>query len=193
MDNNQRFPLQPPSHHHPGFTWGKVRVDPSATIAPGVVLQATNNSSIIIEAGVCIGLGVVITAYKGQIILNQGVVLGAGVLVIGAMEIGADTCIGRASTILNTSIPSEQAIAAYSVVGDQSRPPEDSQGNPNINGGKTQSNNESSPGQDPTRSSKSETAPPSQTRGIDSKSPVIGQVYVNELLLTIFPHHQHQQ
>lgn len=187
MDNNQRFPLQPPSHHHPGFIWGEVKVDPSAAIAPGVVLQATDNSSIIIEAGVSIGLGVVITAYKGRIILKQGVVLGAGVLLIGTVEIGEDTCIGRASTILNMSIPSEQAIAPYSVMGDQSRSSAGQQGNPDINGSKAQTNKGSSPDQHPTRSPKS---PPSSspTDQANSQSPVIGQVYVNELLLTIFPH-----
>ena len=41
---------------------GNVSIDPSAAIAPGVLLQAEENSRITIGAGVCIGAGTIVHA-----------------------------------------------------------------------------------------------------------------------------------
>ncbi|NJN75977.1 MAG: carbon dioxide concentrating mechanism protein [Synechococcaceae cyanobacterium RL_1_2] len=190
MDNSQRFPLQPLSHH-PALICGEVRMDPTVVIGSGVILQATTDSSITIEAGVCIGVGVVITAHQGQVMIKQGVVLGAGTLIIGIVDIGEETCIGRASTIINTSIPREQVIAPFTVVGDRSRQinqaSRDRHDTPNpIPDHQGVSGNPEPLNENLNQSTTRSSSFPVENQGKTKKSPVIGQVYVNELLLTIF-------
>lgn len=100
---------------------GEVTIDPSAAIAPGVMLQADPNSQIIIAAGVCIGMGAVLHARDGILEIEAGATIGAGVLLVGRGKIGANACIGSATTILNCSIAPEQVVAPNSLLGDSSR------------------------------------------------------------------------
>jgi len=100
---------------------GNVTIHPQAAIAAGVVIQAAEDSQVIIEAGACIGVGVVIKAYHGTIVIEQGAVLGARVLIIGQGRIGNHACVGAATTIFNSSVESMLVINAYSVLGDFSR------------------------------------------------------------------------
>lgn len=100
---------------------GEVTIDPSAAIAPGVMLQADPNSQIIIAAGVCIGMGTVLHARDGILEIEAGATIGAGVLLVGRGKIGANACIGSATTILNCEIAPEQVIAPNSLLGDSSR------------------------------------------------------------------------
>ncbi|HCF28910.1 MAG TPA: transferase [Cyanobacteria bacterium UBA11049] len=100
---------------------GEVTIDPSAAIAPGVMLQADPNSQIIIAAGACIGMGTVLHARNGILEIEAGATIGAGVLLIGRGKIGANACIGSATTILNCSIAPEQVVAPNSLLGDTSR------------------------------------------------------------------------
>lgn len=100
---------------------GEVTIDPSAAIAPGVMLQADPNSQIIIAAGVCIGMGSVLHARDGILEIEAGATIGAGVLLVGRGKIGANACIGSATTILNCEIAPEQVIAPNSLLGDSSR------------------------------------------------------------------------
>lgn len=114
----------PPLHptcNFDSYISGEVMIDPSAAIAPGVLLQASPNSQIIIGAGVCIGMGSIIHAYEGTIEVEVGAILGAGVLLIGKGKIGANACIGSTTTILNRSIEPQHLVAAGSVIGDESR------------------------------------------------------------------------
>jgi carbon dioxide concentrating mechanism protein CcmN len=60
-------------------TEGEVSIDPSATIASGVILRAATDSKIIIGAGVCIGIGSILTASQGILEVEAGANLGAGV------------------------------------------------------------------------------------------------------------------
>lgn len=113
-------PLYPISNLN-SYISGEVMVDPSAAIAPGVLLQADPNSQIIIGAGVCIGMGAVLHAHDGILEIQAGANLGAGVLVVGKGKIGANACIGSATTILNHSIESGQVVASGSLIGDTSR------------------------------------------------------------------------
>jgi len=113
-------PLYPISNLN-SYISGEVMVDPSAAIAPGVLLQADPNSQIIIGAGVCIGMGAVLHAHDGILEIQAGANLGAGVLVVGKGKIGANACIGSATTILNHSIESGQVVVSGSVIGDSSR------------------------------------------------------------------------
>lgn len=100
---------------------GDVKIDPTAEIAMGVILIATPNSKIAIEAGVCIGMGAILQAHGGTITIKSGAILGAGVLVVGKATIGTNACIGAATTIYNASIEPLQIVPAGSVIGDESR------------------------------------------------------------------------
>lgn len=114
----------PPLHptcNFDSYISGKVMIDPSAAIAPGVLLQASPNSQIIIGAGVCIGMGSILNAHEGTLEVEAGANLGAGVLLVGKGKIGANACIGSMTTILNRSIEARQVVAAGSVIGDESR------------------------------------------------------------------------
>lgn len=100
---------------------GEVTIDPDAAIAIGVMLLAAPNSRIIISAGVCIGMGSVLHAHDGILEIEAGAIIGAGVLVVGGGKIGANACIGSATTILNCSIERGQIVAPGSLLGDTSR------------------------------------------------------------------------
>ncbi len=100
---------------------GDVEIHPTASIAPGVILKAAPNSRIVIGADVCLGMGVIISAYNGSIEIDAGVTLGSGVLIIGSSKIGANACIGTTTTIFNASIASMTVINPGSIIGDNSR------------------------------------------------------------------------
>lgn len=111
----------PTTGHTQVYVSGDVMIDETATIAPGVILQATANSRIIIRAGVCIGMGTVITASDGSIEVGEGAILGAGVLLVGYGKIGDRACIGTASTLINTTIGKGELVTPGSLLGDSSR------------------------------------------------------------------------
>ena len=100
---------------------GEVNIHPSAAIAPGVILQAAANSKIIIGPGVCIGIGSILQVNEGILEIEAGASLGAGFLMVGQGKIGANACIGAATTIFNCSVAAEQVIASGSILGDSSR------------------------------------------------------------------------
>lgn len=113
-------PLHPPVNPEI-YVRGDVTIHPSAAIAPGVIIQAESNSRIIINAGVCIGMGSVLHAYQGSLEIQEGVNLGAGVLVVGEVTIGANACIGSSSTLFNCLVEAGQLIPSGSLWGDSSR------------------------------------------------------------------------
>jgi carbon dioxide concentrating mechanism protein CcmN len=100
---------------------GDVTIHPNAAIAPGVLLQAAPGSSIIVAAGACIGMGVVLHAYEGTIEIQDGASIGAGVLIVGAGTIGAGACIGSLSTLLDTTVDEKVIVPSGSILGDRSR------------------------------------------------------------------------
>ena len=100
---------------------GDVVVDEGAAIAPGVILRADPDSRISIATGACIGMGVIIHAREGTLEVGAGVILGAGVLIVGSGAIGANACIGAATTIINPCIDKMQILPAGSLIGDGSR------------------------------------------------------------------------
>lgn len=100
---------------------GDVRVHPSASIAPGVILQAAPDSYIEIGSDACIGMGTIITAYGGAVEIETGVTLGSGVLIVGNSKISSNACIGTASTVINASIEAMQVVNPGSLIGDRSR------------------------------------------------------------------------
>lgn len=110
-----------PLHNQKSCIDGEVSIDPSAVVAPGVVLIANPQSRIAIAAGACIGMGVVLHADGGTLRVEEGAILGAGVLVVGSGTIGARACVGPVSTVFNCSVESEQVVAPGSLLGNCGR------------------------------------------------------------------------
>ena len=194
---------------------GDVEIHPTASIAPGVILQAAPDHRIFIGADVCIGMGVIINACHGSVEIDSGSILGSGVLIIGACKIGNNACIGTAVTIFQTDVESMRVIEPGLVLGDRSRkvkiekqPPKDSVSSSSssrqqnkTSKSKVGSNGFYSPHQankttaesinpkvsDPSSLSK-ETTVSRETKS--KKDPVVGEVYINQLLVTLFPHNK---
>ncbi len=100
---------------------GNVSIDPSAAIAPGVLLQAEANSQITIGAGVCIGAGTIVHASGGNIDICMGVCVGRGVLIVGSGTIERNACIGAGTTAIDPQIAEGEVIPTHSLLGDRSR------------------------------------------------------------------------
>jgi len=107
--------LRPPADHQIRIQ-GDVRVDPNAMIGPGVLIQADPDAQITIAAGVCIGMGVILHAFGGSLIIEAGVNLGAGVLVVGQGLIAAQCCIGSTATLCNPQLQPGQLVSAGTVI-----------------------------------------------------------------------------
>lgn len=187
---------------------GDVEIHPTASLAPGVILQAAPNSRIVIGADVCIGMGVIINACQGTIEVEAGAILGSGVLIIGKSKIGNNCCIGTSTTIFRENVRPMAVIEPGSIIGDASRQVEIEQESTNknhqnyspprsvksdLNGSKASNNRRAKSQQTATQGySQSSTSVPhvetSATPVKKSKVPVVGQVYLNELLVTLFPH-----
>lgn len=101
--------------------YGDVIIHPSAVLAPGIILQAATNSRIVIGAGVCLGMGSILQVSEGILEIEAGANLGAGFLMVGQGKIGANACIGAATTVFNYSVAPGQVIASGSILGDTSR------------------------------------------------------------------------
>jgi carbon dioxide concentrating mechanism protein CcmN len=115
------LPPLPLSSNYYIYTEGEVSIDPSAAIGSGVILRAATDSKIIIGAGVCIGIGSILTASQGILEVEAGANLGAGVLVVGQGKIGTNSCIGALTTIWNASIEPWQVVPPSSLIGDSGR------------------------------------------------------------------------
>lgn len=115
------LPPLPLSSNNYVHTEGEVSIDPSAAIGSGVILRAATDSKIIIGAGVCIGIGSILTASQGILEVEACANLGAGVLMVGKGKIGTNACIGALTTIWNASIEPWQVVPPGSLVGDKGR------------------------------------------------------------------------
>jgi carbon dioxide concentrating mechanism protein CcmN len=151
---------------------GNVTVHPGAVVACGVILKTDAHSQLIVEAGVCIGMGSVIHARQGNLILEAGASLGAGSLIVGYGKIGSNACIGSLTTILNPDIASGQMIPPGALLGDSSR-------NPAIQTSAVQPQLAQTNGAPILGLSASQGEP---------ERPVVGQAYVNRLRMSLFPH-----
>jgi carbon dioxide concentrating mechanism protein CcmN len=153
---------------------GDVTLDDRAAIAPNVMLQADPGCKILIAAGVSIGSGSILHAHNGNLEIDAGATLGSGVLVIGSGKIGADACIGSRATVMNSSIAPEYAVPPGAIIGDYSSP---------------------APPATPAPPS-----PPAETNGSapanqngNGKKPVYGQVYLERMMVMMFPHQLENQ
>lgn len=170
-------PLQPIKERD-YFIRGDVTIHESAAIAPGVLLQADPSSQIVVGAGVCIGMGAILHAQQGTLIIEAEANLGSGVLIVGQGTIGARACVGALSTISNCSIAAGQLVAPGSLLTSNSeqftagghRPTQTSATIESDASGKSESDESS------TGSSK-----PTQVYGLGA---------FNQLMGSLFPHQQ---
>jgi len=95
---------------------GDVAVASDAAIAPGVVLQASPGSRIVIASGACLAGGVCIQSRKGVLTIGEGANLGANVLVVGHGEIGPYACISPGSTLMNPQVEAEGLVSPSSLI-----------------------------------------------------------------------------
>jgi carbon dioxide concentrating mechanism protein CcmN len=171
------------------YTSGDVTIQDGAAIAPGVLLQADPNSRVIIKTGACIGFGAILHAHEGTVEVGEGANVGAEVLLVGSVTIGAHACIGAATTILNSSIELGRVVPPNSLIGDASRPQSELQVTDTVE----------YPAPEPAT-----VVPEVGTATLAAPVPVAnspetintsgvnvyGQVYVNQMLLKMFPHNQ---
>ena len=191
---------------------GDVEIHPTASLAPGVILQAAPEHKIIVGADACIGMGAIINAAQGSIEIGSGAILGAGVLIIGASKIGSNCCIGTSTTIFQSDVATMVVIEPGSIIGDGSRQAEknsheqsetqSSKNSKNVNhiGVKSDSKSDSvdKPKHQSVQNSNyvpdSPSVTPVETATQNplnqNKKPVVGQLYINELLITLFPHNK---
>lgn len=164
--------LQPPTLGQ-ALLSGNVTVHPGAVVACGAILQTDAQSQLIVEAGVCIGMGSVIHARQGNLILEAGASLGAGSLIIGHGRIGANACIGSLATILNPGIAPEQIVPPGTLWGDSSRTVQET----------------AISGQHTFAEANGTLNPELSTPKVEPERPaIVGQAYVNRLRLSLFPH-----
>jgi carbon dioxide concentrating mechanism protein CcmN len=160
-----RSPLISDSHL---YISGQVSIDPSAAIAPSVMLQAEPGCQIIIGAGVSIGSGCVVHSCQGLVEIKAGATLGSGVLIVGQGTIGEDACIGAMATLMDVSVAPGYAVPPGAVMGDRSRTV--------------------------TEVAAAPATPPSPTANVpaatNGKSPVAGQIYLERMMVMMFPHRQ---
>jgi carbon dioxide concentrating mechanism protein CcmN len=187
-------PVEPVSYSEI-YVSGDVTIHESAVIAPGTILKAAPNSRIDIGAGVCIGMGAVLNAYQGEIEVKTGAVLGSGVLVIGSVKIGDNACIGSSTTVFNVSVEKKVVIPAGSLVSDDSLQEIEVAAIADNNGVSVGSTEQPELTTDLWEDAPKETingsaSTPAKEPTADAsngKSPASGQVYINQLLVTLFP------
>lgn len=204
------LPHVPPLSNSQIYVKGDVIIDANATIAPGVIIQADPDSRILIASGVCIGMGSILHAHKGTLEVEAGAILGASVLVVGQGKIGANACIGAATTIWNSSVEAWQVIPAGSLLGDKGRQvaeipqPSTESPQPSIEVSQPSAEeitevNGHSPVGSQTEVDSSAVQPYSEEPAPDLKPsapeptgglPVYGQASLNRLLITLFPHYK---
>lgn len=182
--------LQPVSSSHYCVS-GDVMIHPTATIAAGVLLQADPGSKVVVGAGVCLGMGTVLHAHEGTLEIESEATIGAGVLIVGSSKVGANACIGSASTLWNYSIDRGMIIPPLSLLGAVNR-----------SLSKTESAHTATPVSAPVSSlvapqetlngSTAEPASKQPTAEIQLSvtTPVYGQASLNRLLSTLLPHRQ---
>lgn len=190
--------LRPISTSH-YFASGDVTIQEGAAIAPGVLLQADPGSRIVVKAGACIGIGSILHAHQGTIEVGEGANIGAEVLLVGQVTIGANACVGSATTILNSAIEAGRVISSGSLIGDTSRSGEELRVTDTValpradavqpgNSFNRADSSTATPAVVPLNPSEAAMSAPVESSGVN----VYGQVYVNQLLVKMFPNARQQ-
>jgi carbon dioxide concentrating mechanism protein CcmN len=113
--------LQPSLSNIPPQIRGDVTIDPSVIVASGVILNATPGNKIMIHAGVCLGMGTIITAHEGDVEIQANAILGPGTLILGSCVIGSQASLGTSVTVYHAKVERLAVIPAGSIIGDCSR------------------------------------------------------------------------
>ena len=113
--------LQPNSNSNPPQVRGEVTIEPSVIMSAGVILNATPGHKIIIHAGVCLGMGTIITAHEGDVIIEANAILGPGTLILGNCRIGSQSSLGTSVTVYHAQVEKLAVIPAGTILGDNSR------------------------------------------------------------------------
>lgn len=189
------LPLLQPSNKTEYFVSGEVEIDECAVIGPGVILQADAGCRIKIAAGVCIGMGAVIHAHQGDLIIKSGATIGAGVLMVGTGKVGSNACVGACTTLINQDLESAQVIPAGSVLGDHSRPVDLSSEPSEETSEETLPSPEPVEAPPPASHDGSTPAPeanpaPASPSTSTSATIVFSQHHLHRLMGTLFPHRQ---
>lgn len=173
------------------YVTGAVTIAPDAAIAPGVILKAMPGSHLMIGKRACIGAGVVIQAQRGGLTLREGASLGTGVLVMGCGVIGAHSCVGAESTLINPAIGDSEVLPARSLLGDQSRTLVSSpEPNPATNGAAAQSDSTTRQSESPAPETHGAIAAAEDSTALSGGSTVYGREQIAGLIQTLFPHRQ---
>ncbi len=114
-------PLESPVTHQPLIS-GDVRLAGDALVGSGVMLLAEVGARLIVESGVCLGMGTILRARGGRLVIRQGAILAAGVLVVGQGEVGSGASIGTSTTLLDPAIATAASIAPGSLVDQRPTP-----------------------------------------------------------------------
>ncbi len=183
--------LRPISTSH-YYTSGDVTIHAGVAIAPGVLIQADPNSRIVIKSGACIGIGAILHASNGVVEVGEGANIGAEVLLVGQVQIGGNACVGAATTIINSTIAQGQIVPPGSLIGDPSRPATELQVTntvlfPAAEPPAPLPVTPTTPitPSDPQPENTTLTAPNDEKPNVN----VYGQMYVNRMLVKMFPHH----
>ena len=113
--------LQPNSTPNEPQIRGDVTIDESVIVASGVILNATVGHKITVHAGVCLGMGTIITAHEGDVEIHANAILGPGTLILGNCVIGSQASLGTSVTVFHGTVESLAVIPAGSIIGDYSR------------------------------------------------------------------------
>ncbi|MFM8300778.1 MAG: carbon dioxide concentrating mechanism protein, partial [Microcystis aeruginosa] len=159
----------------------------------------------------CLGMGTILTAYQGVIAIGAGAILGTGVLIVGQGEIGENACIGSTTTIFNASVAAMSIVPSGSLIGDTSRQitievsatrseperpplpqpePVVSQVSPVPSVEEMVAETVASPWDSEemvAEDSPAETREQASTTNRPNQASVVGKVYINQLLVTLFP------
>lgn len=100
------------------YVSGDVTIAGDVAMASGVILRATPGYRIVLGEGVCVGLGCILHACEGDIIVRAGAILGAGVLLMGWAEVGRRACLGSAVTLFRGRVDAGQVIMPGALLGE---------------------------------------------------------------------------
>ncbi|MBD2022597.1 hypothetical protein H6F43_20655 [Leptolyngbya sp. FACHB-36] len=180
--------LRPISTSH-FFMSGDVTIQDGAAIAPGVLLQADPDSRILIKTGACIGIGSVLHAHHGAVEVGEGASIGAEVLLIGQVTIGANACVGAATTIVNSSVEWGGVIPPGSLLGDTSRSASELKATDTVYYPTPEANTPAAPNAiaDPAPETPASSDASSDLANKGAGVSVYGQLYVNQMLVKMFP------
>lgn len=192
------------------YICGDVVVEEGVAIAAGVMLIADPGSRLVVESGVCLGANTLLHARQGDLHVEANGVVGQDSLIIGHGRIGACSCVGSASTLLNPSLGPNQVVAANTYPG-QPRPEVSLQGESSgspphhqLNGqgavpqprpGESGGHREATMavpaeanGSSPIPEADLPTQPPPTEAKLNGHAQISGRRQVEQLLKTLFPH-----